>query len=253
MKDTFIYSETMVRFYDIVYDHMLEKQSRDYYLERIAECGGPVLEIGTGTGRIFLRALSGGADIYGIDISTNMLNNLKSKMLENQHYRLHYQDVRNFKLDKKFELIIAPFRMFSHLIAVDDQLDALNSIREHLTDDGKFIFDVFVPKLELISEGTREQLIYDVQYEPGKSLKRYDTVKPDYIHQIQHITFKFVWNDIDGQHEDSANFPFRYFFRYELEHLMTRAKLRIEQIFGDFYSHSLEEAKKEFVVTCRKN
>jgi SAM-dependent methyltransferase len=243
----------MVRFYDITYDHMLEKQSRDYYVELILECDGPVLEIGTGTGRIFLRALSAGADIYGIDISTNMLNKLKSKMPENKHFRLHYQDARNFELDKKFELIIAPFRMFSHLITVDDQLGALNTIREHLADDGKFIFDVFIPKLELISVGTREQLILDVEYEPGKSLKRYDTVKPDYIHQIQHITFKFVWNDIDGQNEDSTTFPFRYFFRYELEHLLARANLTIEKIYGDFYGNSLEQSQKEFVVVCRKN
>jgi SAM-dependent methyltransferase len=243
----------MVRFYDIIYGAMLEKQSRDYYVDRIAECKGPVLEIGTGTGRIFLRALSAGADIYGIDISTNMLNFLKGKLEQKEHYRLNYQDVRNFKLDKKFKLIIAPFRMFSHLITVDDQLGALNTIREHLADEGKFIFDVFVPKLELILEGTREQLILDVEYEPGKSLKRYDTVRPDYINQIQHISFKFVWDDIDGQHEETAEFPFRYFFRYELEHLVTRAYLKIEKIFGDFYGHSLDEAQKEFVVTCRKN
>jgi SAM-dependent methyltransferase len=252
MKDTFIYTKTMVRFYDIIYDAMLEKQSRDYYVERVTECKGPVLEIGTGTGRIFLRALSAGADIYGIDISINMLNVLKSKMPENQHYRLHYQDVRGFKLDNKFKLIIAPFRMFSHLIEIEDQLSALNSIRGHLADDGRFIFDVFVPKVDRIDGETREDLVIDLEYEKGRRLQRFDIVTPDYINQIQHITFKFYWDEENCTHQESVEFPFRYFFRYELEHLLARADLKIEEIYGDFYGHSLDKAQKEFVVVCRK-
>jgi len=252
MEDTFIYTDVMVRFYDIIYDAMLGPQRGDFYVVRIANCGGPVLEIGTGTGRIFLRGLSAGADMYGIDISSNMLKELKSKLLEKEHFRLHHQDVRNFKLDKKFRLIIAPFRMFLHLITVEDQLNALNSIREHLADDGKFIFDVFVPNLELISTGTRDKLVFDGEYEPGKKLKRYDSASPDYIHQLQNVSFKYVWDEADGTHEETVTFPFRYLFRYELEHLINRANMRIERIYGDFYGHSLDETQKEFVVVCRK-
>lgn len=252
MKDTFVYTSTMVRFYDIIYDAMLEKQSRDFYVDEIAKCRGPVLEIGTGTGRIFLRALYAGADVHGIDISTNMLNFLKGKLDQKEHYRLNCQDVKNFKLDKKFNLIIAPFRMFSHLISVVEQFNALRCIREHLTDDGRFMFDVFVPSPDKIDGETSENLVIDVEYEPGKRLQRFDIVTPDYIHQVQHITFRFYWDENDGQHQESVEFPFRYFFRYELEHLLTSANLNIEKMYGDFFGHSIDEVQKEFVVVCGK-
>lgn len=252
MEDSYIYNETMVRFYDIIYDHLLDRQSRDFYIERIKECKEPVLEIGTGTGRIFLRGLEAGADIYGIDVSTNMLNYLKSRLPEKEHYRLDHQDVRDFRLNKKFDLIIAPFRMFSHVLTIDDQLAALRSIREHLTDKGRFIFDVFVPKADRIDSETWQDLVIDLEYETGKRLQRFDIVTPDYIHQIQHITFKFFWDEENGSHQESIEFPFRYFFRYELEHLLTRANLKIEKMYGDFYGHSLEEVHNEFLLVCSK-
>jgi len=61
-----------------------------------------------------------------------------------------------------------------------------------------------------------------------------------------------VWDEADGTHEETVTFPFRYLFRYELEHLLVRANLRIEMLYGDFYGHSLDETQKEFVVICRK-
>ena len=65
------YPEPFARFYDVIYSH-LRTVDRDFFLWAIRETRGPVLEIGVGTGRLFLDAINAGADIYGIDISLTM-------------------------------------------------------------------------------------------------------------------------------------------------------------------------------------
>jgi SAM-dependent methyltransferase len=252
MNDDLIYTETTVRFYDIIHEEY-NPASKDFYINEILKAKGSVLEIGTGTGRIFSRGLAAGADTYGIDISEVMQSYLKEKINSKEHFRLKIADVRNFEFCKKFKLIIAPFRIFSHLISVDDQLMALKCIREHLEEDGKFILDVFVPSLERIKTGNEITLRIEHEYERGKKLQWFDAAKPDYINQIQHVTFKFVWEQNDGIHEESAEFPMRYYFRYELEHLIARSGLKLDKMYGDFQYNELVPSSDDMVCVCTKN
>jgi SAM-dependent methyltransferase len=253
MDNNFIYTKTMVRFYDLMYERILDKSTREFYLNEINKTKGPVLEVGTGTGRIFLPALKAGADIYGIDISEVMQNYLKDKMYEKEHYRLKFADVRDFDLEQKFNLIIAPFRIFSHMLTIDEQLSALIHIKNHLSDGGKFIFDVFLPNLERIDKGNEYSLIFDGEYEPGKCVKRYESARPDYTNQIQHVMFKYEWDENDGLHNESIEFPFRYFFRYELEHLMARSGLNLDKMYGDFEYNEFGPQSKNMVCVCKKS
>src|SRR3989304_4272085 len=116
------YPEYIARFYDVIYTQ-LRTVDRDYFLRKIKQVDGPVLEIGVGTGRFFIDALSGGADIYGIDVSPTMLKQLYQKLDKDQHHRVVLQDACSMNLQKQFELIIAPFRVFSHIKNSEDQID----------------------------------------------------------------------------------------------------------------------------------
>jgi len=253
MDNNHIYTETMVRFYDLMYERILDKSNKEFYLKEINKSKGPVLEIGTGTGRIFLPALESGTDIYGIDISENMQKYLKNKLDAMEHYRLIFADMRDFKLERKFNLIIAPFRMFSHLLTIDDQLSALGKVKEHLAENGKFIFDVFLPNLELINKGNEYSLIFEGEYEPGKSVKRYESAGPDYINQLQHVLFKYEWDNDGGKSSEIIEFAFRYFFRYELENLVARSGLKLEKMYGDFEYNDFGTESKNMVCVCSKS
>lgn len=234
MNNTYKYNEQEVRFYDIVYDKLLNKSGFNFYQEEVAKTNGAVLEVGAGTGRILIPALNNGADIYGIEQSEFMLYKLQEKIPEKEYFRVSLQDARDFSIDKKFNLIIAPFRVFGHLFTPEDQLKALNRIYEHLETGGKFIFDLFVPDLSILTSERKNILEFDGEYEPGKKLKRFVSVEDDYIHQLINRTFKFVWDE-DGKEQSSESFmPLRYYFRYELENLIGRTKFKLNQIYGDF-------------------
>lgn len=251
MKSNYEYSATMVRFYDTVYKSISGYDDLDFYMNEIKKTKGPVLEVGTGTGRIFCKALEIGADIYGIDISKLMLDCLKKKIQRKDYFRLRFANIRTFDFGRRFNLIIAPFRMFSHLISVDDQLEALRNVRGNLRTGGRFIFNVFLPNLEMINKGVDRSIIFEGEHLQGLKLKRFHSAKPDYINQIQHVKFTDIWEETDGVHEDSFEFPMRYFFRYELEHLITRANLKLK-MYGDFQYNEINPSSKEMVCVCAK-
>jgi ubiquinone/menaquinone biosynthesis C-methylase UbiE len=111
----------------LVYADIRDAVDVQFYLKKIKQTKGPVLEIGVGTGRIFRRALAAGADIYGFDVSPSMLKYLKKNVAPSEYYRLSQQSAVDFIYDRQFDLIIAPFRVFSHIVHVDDQLLALQN------------------------------------------------------------------------------------------------------------------------------
>lgn len=245
------YSKTISRFYDSVYDKMRTPVDREFYLNEIAKANGPVLEVGVGTGRIFVEALNRGADIYGLDISENMLEILREKLPASEQNRITLADMKDFDLGKKFSLIIVPFRIFQHLLTVNEQLAALHCIKNHLAEDGRLIFDVFNPNLKRITEVVENRLELSAEYAPGQIVERYLDSVPDNINQVIDITFTFKWKENGAEVFEKDSFPFRYYFRFELENLVARAGLKLENIYGDFNYGELHNFSNEFVVVCR--
>src|SRR5436190_21802702 len=127
MNEDYKYSKEMVEFYDTVYENLTPEGDLEFYVQKLVNVGGPALEIGCGTGRIFTKALKRGADVYGIDQSELMLEKLKEKIEPKEYHRIQNIDAREFKSGKKFKLIIAPFRIFQHVLTVGDQLQFLEN------------------------------------------------------------------------------------------------------------------------------
>jgi len=247
-----VYPEHFARFYDLIYHQIRDGVDNTFYLDRIKETRGKILEIGVGTGRMFMNGLENNADIYGIDISPSMLKVLMEKLPRAEHGRISLQNITDFKLDTKFDLVIAPFRVFMHLTEKDEQLKSLNNVYSHLNPGGKFIFDVFVPDLKPLINGFDNVVDFEGEYEPGKRVKRMVSTKPDLINQVINITFRLEWNDNESNYTQEWKTPLRFFFRYELEHLVERSLFKVFKISGDFMGNELNTDSKEFIVQCQK-
>ncbi len=246
------YPDYFARFYDIIYDHIRSGVDLEYYLKKISATKGPVLEIGVGTGRLFTAAIQSNADIYGIDISRSMLDILLTKLDPEHHHRISLQDAVDFSFDRKFDLIIAPFRVYSHLIKVEDQLKALNNAAKHLSDKGILIFDLYIPDPGMIASGLSGVKDFEGEYEPGRTFSRTVSMKADIVHQISDITMTMRWMELDKEREEDFNFKFRFYFRYEVEHLVARSELSLECMYGDFCENDISSGSKEMVVVCKK-
>jgi SAM-dependent methyltransferase len=247
------YPHNFARFYDTIYHQVRDSTDHEYFQNLIKKTRGKVLEVGVGTGRMFSDALESGADIYGLDISESMLEVLYKKIPGDQHYRISLQSIVDFSYDFKFDLIIAPFRVIMHLINKQDQIKALNNVYNHLNKNGVFIFDTFVPDLNQLINGLKNLKDFEGEYKPGLKIRRFVSTTPSLINQTITVNFHMEWDEEDGLKHDDWILPMRFFFRYELEHLVERSFFKKNyRITGDYKGNTLCDESREFIVNCHR-
>jgi SAM-dependent methyltransferase len=247
------YPDFVARFYDVVYAEVRDGVDNDYYLRQATACRGPVLELGVGTGRLFRAALGSGVDIDGVDISPRMIAQLKAKLDPVQHGRVSVADAVTMQRPRRYDLVLAPFRVLSHVTEVESQLRLLQNVYDHLSPGGRLIFDLYVPSPKLLSEGMHEVLDFDGEHAPGQRLKRYVSAHSDIVSQLTHCRMDFAWDEEGCERRAAWEFMMRFFFRFELEHLIARSPLKLARLYGDFEEHPLTPDSKEFVVVCERS
>ena len=251
-SDFFEYPDFFARFYDLIYHQVRDGVDNQFYLDKIKNTQGKVLEVGTGTGRLFTEALENGSDIYGIDLSPAMLDILKAKLSKDLQSRVSLQNIVDFRSGFRYDLIIAPFRVFMHLTTKEDQLKALKNVYDNLNPGGEFVFDTFIPDLKMLLTGIEGVKDFESEFEPGNRISRTVTSKPDLINQALNLVFLIQWNEGANHFRKEWRSVMRYYFRFELEHLIERSPFESYSIAGDFESNSLSNDSKEFIVTCIK-
>lgn len=142
--------------------------------------------------------------------------------------------------------------MMMHLLETDEQLKAINNVYSHLNKNGRFIFDVFVPDLNHLVNEINNFVDFEGEFGQDQKLKRTVSAKSDLIHQLLQITFLLEWNEGNELKHEEWNFPLRFFFRYELEHLIKRSKFTEYEIKGDYLGNELNQNSREFILICQK-
>ena len=138
-----------------------------FYLEEARRSGGPVVELGVGTGRIAVPIASDGIRVIGVDSSPGMLGVCAERAaLAGAEIDLRLGDLRDPPVDERVPLVICPFRSLLHMEADGDRRRALRAVRRLLGSGGRFVFDVFAPSQEDIVETNgrwleREPKIYE--------------------------------------------------------------------------------------------
>ncbi|HSD29124.1 MAG TPA: class I SAM-dependent methyltransferase [Vicinamibacteria bacterium] len=247
------YPDCVARFYDCVYAQVRDGVDNAYYVSKMASAGGPVLEIGSGTGRLLREVLRRGVDAWGVDVSPAMVERCRAQLPPGARERVSVADAVSMRLGRHFALVAAPFRVLSHVPSIEDQLRLLDAVHEHLVPGGTFVFDLYVPNLKLLLEGMPENCDVDGEWSPGQRLRRFvSSVPADLARQTNRVTMRFVWDEADGEHRDTWEFEMRFFFRFEIEHLVARSKLRLDSLHGDFAEGPLTADSREYVVVCRR-
>jgi len=125
-----------------------------FYVEEALLSGGPVLELGVGTGRIAVPIAQAGIEVIGVDSSTAMLERCRERARAAgvaELLDLRLGDLRDPPVSKNVPLAISPFRAFLHLLSNEERRLALTRIRDLLLPGGRLVFDVFAPSSEDIT------------------------------------------------------------------------------------------------------
>ena len=100
--------EKLARFYDL--EHADLTADLVFFLHLTRQAGGPVLEVGCGTGRLLLPLVEAGIDVTGVDSSPAMLSVARRKLGE--RVMLIEGDIRTVTLPGCYALIIISINTF---------------------------------------------------------------------------------------------------------------------------------------------
>jgi SAM-dependent methyltransferase len=123
--------------------HALRSEDLSFWRDLAVETGGPVLELGCGTGRVLLRLLKENIQVHGIDNDPEMLTYLNRMIPPTLAWQAEVDeaDMRTFDLGKQFPLVILPCNTYSTFTSADRKRICERS-RRHLQPGGKFVFSV---------------------------------------------------------------------------------------------------------------
>ena len=127
----------------------------DFYVAEARKAQGTVVELGVGTGRIAVPVAAAGVHVIGVDSSAGMLEVCRRRAeAEGVEHLLELRlgDLRDPPVRERVRLVTSPFRAFLHLETNAERRRALTAVRHLLVPGGRFVFDVFAPSDEDITE-----------------------------------------------------------------------------------------------------
>jgi SAM-dependent methyltransferase len=127
----------------------------DFYVAEALAAGGPVVELGVGTGRIAVPTARAGVNVIGVDSSSEMLALCRAAAEAAgvaSLVDLRVGDYRRPPVSERVRLVTCPFRAFLHLHSNDERRVALRAAFDLLVPGGRLVFDVFAPSRADIQE-----------------------------------------------------------------------------------------------------
>lgn len=251
----------VAEFYDIVPAYVARADA-PFYLALAAKARGSILELGCGTGRLLIPIARAGHRIVGLDLADAMLERCRAKLAREpqavqDRATIVRADITKFSLPDRFDLAIAPFRCFQHLIRVGDQIECLKTVARHLKRSGTLVLDLFQVQAARMHDPIflNESVEFEgLQLADGRTLGRsFRTAAFHRSEQYNDVELIYYVTHPDGRSERLVHeFPFRYFFRYEIEHLLERCGFRAHDVFGNYDRSPLTDESPEMIFVAEK-
>jgi SAM-dependent methyltransferase len=107
------------------------------WAELAERCGGPVLELGCGTGRVALYLARRGHQVIGLDSDSELLAELETRA-DGLPVRTHHADARAFDLRREISVAVAPTHLLQLLPSAAERAECLRSVAATLRPGGLF-------------------------------------------------------------------------------------------------------------------
>ena len=224
-----------------------------------------VLELACGSGRVTLPLAEAGAeagfDVVGVEMAPEMLATAQRKRAEapaatRKRLTLFEGDMRNWRAEEPFDLILTPCSSMCHLLTLEDQLAAWRQAYDNLLPGGRFVVDVTMPNLgsyvDSFRTPAREVVEIDLDtFEPetGTRLLRYKTTR--YAAHDQKAQIRFLYDKFIGAappERSISDFESHVYYPRELELLYRHTGFQVEKIYGDYHNHAIGSNSPQLIV-----
>jgi SAM-dependent methyltransferase len=235
----------------------------EFYVEQARRSGGPVLDLGGGTGRVAWPLAEAGFEVTSLDASAPMLARSEAKRplasaAAQGRVTLVHANARDFALPAQFGLAIAPGRTFQLLLTPEDQRAALAAIRRHLRPGGMLVLQLFDPLLEACaafdgvpSNGDRGTVVLPDSRHRVTRRVLHRTTEP--LSQLMTEVWEFAERDDAGTivRRDEETLRMRWTYRFEMRYLLEACGFEVEGEYSDFRGSPPRYAGEQIWVARR--
>ena len=248
--------DSIAPFYDI--EHTPFDEDLDMYRNFAELCGGKILELACGSGRLLLPLASDGYRLTGVDTSAAMLE-LARHHLEAagtlKYCQLIQQDMCQLQLAEKFRLAMIALGSFGHIITRQRQQQALAAIRRHLSTGATFILDISNEDARYM-EALSGQMLHQGtwQRDDGSYVSHFLSPASSSTRHLLDLThFYEVYQQAETVRRTVSQTSLYLFERNETELLLEQAGFRIKDLYGnyDFGQYEHESPRMIFIAEAR--
>lgn len=250
--------DDMVRFYEMEHEMFLEDLA--LYKGFANRCGGSLLELGCGTGRLLIPLAQAGFEVTGVDRSAPMLARARQKIASlspevASRIILIQSDMRYISLHKQFSLVFIALNTFVHLLTRQDQRRTLSTAARHLSPEGRLIIDLSNP---LLLPASPEPLTLHRRWEDrgrGETILKFTSAQFDPGTQLEELTLMYDVIDADGRVTRSVHsFTLRHTYCHEMELLLEQVGLHMEACYGSYELDPYDaQSERMIFVACRSD
>lgn len=247
---------TIARYYDA--EHTDKTDDLAMYSALAAAYGGPVLDVGCGTGRVMFHLAQEGHTVHGIDSEYAMLERAKIKLNMFSHVRdklrFHHGDVLTYDFDKRFKMALLSYNALMHFHHQDEQIALLERLHNVLEADGLLVIDL--PNAgETFASPDSDAITLErtfVDSETGHLVMQQATSLLDRTEQLMHVNWIYDEVTEDGTlRRTVAPVVFRYFFYPEIALLLRLTDYEVEAVYGDTEQGPFEDGCERMIVFAR--
>lgn len=249
------YYSNLARFYEWRRDG--EEEDIPFYVQLAKESGGPVLELGCGTGRVTLPIAEAGVEIVGLDLSPDMLDIARqklSRMSGKVQERIQFVEcnMANFDLERQFSLVILPVNQFCELLTTKDQISCLRCVDVHLKKEGSIVIELTNPSWSIKPWNIVGEIYHrKVGYckEIGTIVEcLFKTIAVNRMEQWIEREVVYVEHLSDGNIDlHTGRSRTRHIFPKELDLLLETSGFEIIDKWGDYKRNFLEDGSRLIV------
>ncbi|WP_419883152.1 class I SAM-dependent methyltransferase [Peribacillus sp. B-H-3] len=221
----------------------------EFYLEKLKNCKGPILEAMVGSGRVIIPLLEAGLNVDGVDYSPEMLASCRQRCEEHElSPNLYQADLRELSLAHKYDAIIIPAGSFLLIENREDSIQVLKKIYEHLETGGRLLLDLFIPDDNLQAGSFEGTSTFHVSNGDIITLER-KLVEVDFLNQYKVSYLKYEkWREGKLIQTELQRFALRWYGVEELKLVLEKIGFSEVVISADFVDGKQPTNSKQQIV-----
>lgn len=250
-----------------MYDVWFQSTSSEdlvFYRRMIDEVPGAALEIGCGTGRLLLPYLEDGLEVYGLDVSNDMLEICRQKAnLLGLSPVLYHQSMQDLSLERRFTTIYVPACSFMLVSDREEAMETLRRFHHHLEETGQLIISTRLGWGESSINANNEKSAQDpkawrlrrigVRKSDDADIVVSEAIIRDVIEQVQTGLYRYeVYKN--GQLEQTylEILKLRWYYKYELTLMLEKVGFHDIFVHGDYSAEAISDGPSVMLFRARK-